>query len=139
MLEPKKLKHRKHFRPQARPWQRATSRASVSFGAYGLKSIQTKWVTARQIEAARRAMAHALKRGGKIWIRIFPDRPITLKGGEIRMGGGKGAPDHYVAHVKSGMMLFELDGISETDAREAFRLAAHKLPVKTSFVLRQHV
>lgn len=139
MLEPKKLKYRKHFRPQARPNQVATSRATVSFGAYGLKSLQTKWVTARQIEASRRAMAHSLKRGGKIWIRIFPDQPITLKGGEIRMGGGKGSPDHFIAHVKAGMMLFELDGIPESEAREAFRLASHKLPVKTSFVNRDHV
>lgn len=139
MLEPKKLKYRKSFRPQLRPIHRASKKIALAFGSVGLKSEESAWVSARQIEAARRAMTHALKRGGKVWVRIFPDRPITMKGGEIRMGGGKGVVDYYVAAVKSGMVLFEIDGISEVDAREALRLASHKLSVKTKIITRQRI
>lgn len=110
--------------------------SKVSFGEYGLKAIGRGRITARQIEAARRAMTRHIKRGGKIWIRIFPDKPITSKPLEVRMGKGKGALDHYVAEVKPGRMLFELDGVTEDVAREALRLAAQKLPVRTKFLVR---
>lgn len=136
MLEPRKLKHRKTFRPQLRPYHRAMRKNTISFGSFGLKALTSSWISARQIEAARRAITHDMKRGGKVWVRLFPDQPITLKGGEIRMGGGKGVLDHYVANVKAGTILFEADGISEDDAKEAFRLAGHKLPVRTSFIKR---
>ncbi len=137
MLFPKKVKHRK--------WQRgrnrnnghvATRRISLSFGEFGLKSTTERWVTARQIEAARRAITRAMKRGGKVWIRIFPDRPVTFHGNENVMGGGKGAVDHYVVVVRPGMVLFEVGGVSEEKAREALTLAAHKLSVGTRFVTR---
>lgn len=134
MLMPKKVKHRKWHRGRIRG--RATSKLSVSFGRFGLKALEPRWVTARQIEAARRAMTRFVQRGGKIWIRIFPDKPVTIKGNEIRMGGGKGAVDHYVVIVKPGMVLFEMDGVKEADARTAMRLAAYKLPIKTRFVVR---
>lgn len=134
MLIPKKVKHRKWHRGRVRG--KATDKLHVSFGSFGLKSIEAKWVTARQIEAARRAMTRFVQRGGKIWIRIFPDKPVTIKGNEIRMGGGKGAVDHYVAVVKPGTVLFEMDGVKEEVAREAMRLAAYKLPVKTKFIHR---
>ncbi len=135
MLTPKKVKHRKWHRGRVRG--KATSKLDVSFGRYGLKALESKWVTARQIEAARRAMTRFVQRGGKIWIRIFPDKPVTFKGNEIRMGGGKGAVDHYVVVVKPGTMLFEMDGVKEDVAKEAMRLAAYKLPVKTKFIARQ--
>ncbi|OGZ35331.1 MAG: 50S ribosomal protein L16 [Candidatus Portnoybacteria bacterium RIFCSPLOWO2_01_FULL_43_11] len=134
MLSPKKVKHRK--------WQKGRSRgketrgAELTFGAFGLKSLETKWLTARQIEAARRAMTRYVQRGGKIWIRVFPDKPITKKGTEVPMGGGKGSVDHYVFPVKPGRILFEMDGVSEEIAREAMRRAEHKLPVKTKFITR---
>lgn len=136
MLLPKKVKHRKWHRGRVRG--RATDKLNVSFGSYGLKSSEAKWVTARQIEAARRATTRFVQRGGKIWIRIFPDKPVTIKGNEVRMGGGKGAVDHYVAVVKPGTMLFEMDGVAESVAREAMKLAAYKLPVKTKFINREH-
>ena len=112
----------------------ATTKLDVSFGSYGLKAMTGAWVTSRQIEASRRAMTRFIKRGGKIWIRIFPDKPITNHGNESTMGGGKGAVDHYVAVVRPGTVLFEMDGVTEELAREAVRLAGHKLPMKTRFV-----
>lgn len=110
---------------------------SIAFGSYGLKSEGAKWVTARQIEAARRAMTRFVQRGGKIWIRIFPAKPVTKKGDEVGMGGGKGGVDHYVVPVLPGRVLFEIGGVSEEQAREAMRLAAHKLPIKTRFIKKQ--
>lgn len=135
MLMPKKVKHRKQHRGRIRG--KATKKIAVSFGTFGLKAMEPKWVTARQIEAARRAMTRYVQRGGKIWIRVFPDKSVTIKGNEIRMGGGKGAVDHYVCVVKPGMILFEMDGVKEEQAREAMKLAAYKLPVKTKFMKRE--
>ena len=106
----------------------------LSFGAYGLKALEACWITARQIEAARRAMTHYIQRGGKIWIRIFPDKPVTRKPPEVTLGGGKGSVDHYVVAIRPGRILFEMDGVSEEVAEEAMRLAGHKLPVKTKFI-----
>lgn len=134
MLLPKKLKHRKHHRGQSSG--QATSGNEINFGNFALKSMESSWVTARQIESARRAMTRYVQRGGKIWIRIFPDKPITNHGNESVMGGGKGAVDHFVAVVKQGRILFEMDGVTETQAREAMRLASHKLPVKTKFLVK---
>ncbi len=134
MLIPKKLKHRKHHRGHTKG--KATAGNYLSFGAYGLRATTNGWVTSRQIEAARRAMTRYVQRGGKIWIRVFPDKPVTAKGNEIPMGGGKGAVDHFVAVVKKGRVLFEIDGVSLEAAREAMRLASHKLPVKTRFEQR---
>jgi large subunit ribosomal protein L16 len=115
-----------------------SSRASVvDFGQYGLKAMESRWVTARQIEAARRAMTRFVKRSGKIWIRVFPDKPVTKKGQEVPMGQGKGSVDRFVAVVKRGRIIFEMDGITEEQAREALRLAGHKLPVKTRFVKKE--
>jgi large subunit ribosomal protein L16 len=136
MLIPKKVKHRKHHR--GRSSGKAMSGNTVAFGAYGLKSIENSWVTSRQIEAARRAMTRYVARGGKIWIRIFPDKSVTSHGNESPMGSGKGAVDHFVAVVKKGRMLFEMDGVTREQASEAMRLAAHKLPVKTRFVEKEH-
>lgn len=135
MLTPRKLKHRKWHRARVRGT--ASQKTTLGFGDYGLKAMTGSWITARQIEAARRAMTRFVQRGGKIWIRIFPHNPVTLKGGEIRMGGGKGAVDHFIAEVKPGTMLFEMSGVSIEDAKEAMRLAAHKLPVKTKFIARE--
>jgi len=132
MLIPKKVKHRKHHRGHIRG--RATQMTNVDFGSYGLKALEGSWITARQIEAARRAMTRFVQKGGKIWIRIFPDKAITVKGNEVRMGGGKGAVDHFVCVVKAGTMLFEMDGVTPEIARQAMRLAAYKLPVKTRFI-----
>lgn len=132
MLQPKKVKHRK--------WHKGTSRGvetrgtDLVFGGYGLKALEASWVTARQIEAARRAITNYIQRGGKVWIRIFPDKPVTKKPPEVTLGGGKGSVDHYVAVVRPGRIVFEMDGVSEEIAREALRLAAHKLPVKAKFV-----
>lgn len=134
MLVPKRAKYRKQFRgTMGRIDTRGTE---VSFGEYGLKAQASAWVTARQIEAARRAMTHYTKRGGRIWIRIFPDKPITKKPAETRMGGGKGDVSEYVAVVKAGRVLFEMGAVTESIAKEAMRLAAHKLPIKTRFVVR---
>jgi len=119
---------------RARNKRVATTKTYVSFGSFGLKALGSAWVTARQIEAARRAMTGYIKRGGKIWIRIFPDKPITNHGNESVMGGGKGAVDHYVCVVRPGTVLFEMDGVTETVAREAMDRAAYKLPMKTQFV-----
>lgn len=134
MLLPKKVKHRKHQRGVIRG--KATQKVNLNFGTVGLRAIESKWLTARQIEAARRAMTRFIQRGGKIWIRIFPDKPITFKGLEVGMGGGKGAVDHFVAPVKAGTILFEMDGVAISTAREALRLAAYKLPVKTKIVVK---
>lgn len=134
MLLPKKVKHRKWHKGRRRRTGIATSRIELDFGAHGLKALSTGWITSRQIEAARRAITQYTKRGGKVWIRLFPDRPRTTKGVEIPMGGGKGAVDHYVASVKPGIILFEIDGIAPDMAREALRRAAHKMPVKTSII-----
>lgn len=135
MLIPKKVKHRKwHNKPIPKTGNVASRKTTLAFGDYGLKSLEGSRITARQIEAARRAMTRFVQRGGKIWVRVFPQRPVTVKGGEIRMGGGKGAVDHYVGIVKPGTVLFEIAGVSEEQAREAMRLASHKLPVKTSFI-----
>lgn len=111
--------------------------AEIAFGQYGLKALESRWVTARQIEAARRAMTRFVMRSGKIWIRVFPDKPITRKGQEVPMGQGKGSVDHFVAVVRRGRIIFEMDGVIEKDAREALRLAGRKLPVKTRFIKRE--
>lgn len=132
MLQPRKVKHRKWHKGTTRG--RETRGIELSFGAYGLKALGACWITARQIEAARRAMTHYIQRGGKIWIRVFPDKPVTKKPPEVTLGGGKGAVDHYVVPVKPGRILFEMDGVSPEIAEEAMRLAAHKLPIKTKFV-----
>jgi large subunit ribosomal protein L16 len=134
MLMPKKVKHRKQMK--GRMTGTAQRGAAISFGEYGLKTLEPGWITDRQIEAARIAMTRHVKRGGKIWIRMFPDKPITKKPAETRMGKGKGAPDHWVAVVKPGRILYEIEGVSEALAREAMALAAQKLPVKCKFVSR---
>jgi large subunit ribosomal protein L16 len=134
MLMPKKVKYRKQQRGKRAG--KAWSGSSVSFGDYGLKSTEVAWVTDRQIEAARIAISRHVKREGRMWIRIFPDKPITKKPQETRMGKGKGAPEQWVAVVKPGRVLYEMEGVTEEMAKEAFRLAAHKLPVKTKFVRR---
>lgn len=136
MLLPKKVKHRKWHKPRHRNEGIATRLSTVAFGSYGLKSITHGWITSRQIEAARRVLTRYVKRGGKIWIRIFPDRPVTKKGNEVPMGGGKGSPDHYVCTIKPGSVLFEMEGIPEDKAAEALISAGHKLPVKAKFVKR---
>jgi large subunit ribosomal protein L16 len=136
MLMPKKVKHRKiHRGGEIRGV--ATKGNTVSFGSFGLKATTSGLISARQIEAARRAMTRYVKRGGKIWIRIFPDKPMTKKGDETPMGKGKGSVDHFVAKTKQGRILFEMDGITETVAKEAMRLASHKLCVKTKFVVKE--
>ncbi len=134
MLAPKRAKFRKQFRNRRKGL--AVRGSTLSFGSHGLKSQQTAWITARQIEAARRAMTHYTKRGGRIWIRIFPDKPVTKKPAETRMGSGKGDVDHFVAVVKPGAILFEMGSIDSTVALEALRLAAHKLPIKTKIISR---
>ena len=131
---PKKTKHRKAHR--AKTDGKASRLVNLAFGSFGLKSLEASWITSRQIEAARRAMSRYVKRGGRIWIRIFPDRPVTQKGGEIPMGKGKGGVDHYIAVVKPGVIMFEMEGIDEKLAKEVMRLAAHKLPVKCKFVTK---
>jgi large subunit ribosomal protein L16 len=137
MLLPKRVKYRKQFRGRMRG--QATRGATVEFGDYGLQALEPAWVTARQIEAARRAIVRHVRRRGKYWIRIFPDKPVTVKPAETRMGKGKGAVDHWVAVVKPGRVMFELGGVSEEMAREAMRLASHKLPIKCQFVVREGV
>jgi len=132
MLTPKKTKYRKSHK--LRRGGKATQKTSLSFGSYGLKSLESCWISARQIEATRRVISRFMQRSGKMWIRVFPDAPVTAKGGEIPMGKGKGAVDHYVAIVRPGTMLFEIEGVTEQQAREAMKLAGHKLPVKTVFV-----
>lgn len=136
MLLPKKVKHRKHHKYLGVLKHAATRKVAVSFGTYGLKAMGPAWVSSRQIEAARRAISRHLKRGGKMWIRIFPDQPITFHGNENTMGSGKGAVDHYVSIVRSGTVMFEIDGVSREVATEALTLAGHKMPMRTSVVSR---
>jgi len=136
MLSPKRVVHRKQMK-QVRHLRGVENRGtSVSFGDFGLMAIESKWITNRQIEAARIAMTRYLKRGGKVWIRIFPDKPLTKKPAEVRMGKGKGSPEYWVAEVRKGRIMYEIKGVPEASAREALRLAAAKLPVKTKFVTR---
>lgn len=132
MLQPKRVKFRKQHRGQLRG--KAQTGNTLSFGEFGLQAMESCWITSRQIEASRRAIVHYLRRGVKIWIRIFPDKPVTKKPAETRMGSGKGSPDHWVAVVKPGRILFEIDGVKEDLAREAMKLAAHKLPISTKFI-----
>jgi len=137
ILMPKKVKHRK--------WRKGTSKGvstrgtEVNFGSFGLKSLETKWVTARQLEAARRHILRYMKKGGKLWIRIFPDKPVTFKGSEVGMGGGKGGVDHYVCPVKPGRIIFEIDGLREDISKEALEGAGSKLSVKTKFVKKENI
>ena len=133
---PKKVKHRKSHKGRGRGKRLATRMTTIAFGDYAIKATSEAWVTSRQIEAARRAMTRAIKRGGKIWIRIFPDKPITQKGAQTPMGKGKGSVDHYVCIIKPGTIMFEMDGITEAQAKEAFDLAEFKLPMKTTLVKR---
>jgi len=137
MLAPKKVKHRKVQKGRIRGIAHRGN--EVSFGSFGLQSLERGFITARQIEAARIAVTRFIKRGGQVWIRIFPDKPLTRKPAETRMGKGKGAPEEWVCVIKPGTMLYEVEGVGEDIAREAFRLAAHKLPVKTRFLSREDV
>jgi len=132
---PKKTKHRKMMKGRMRGVE--SRGGKIAFGSFALKSLGTNWITSRQIEAARRAMTRFIKRGGKIWIRIFPDKPITQKGAEVPMGSGKGAVDHYAAVVKPGRIIFEMDGVPADLAKEAMRRATHKLPIKTKFIVKE--
>src|SRR5207237_9689852 len=135
MLMPKKVKYRKQQRGRMRG--KAWRGSSLAFGDYGLKTLDAAWITDRQIEAGRIAIARFVKRGGKIWIRVFPDKPVTKKTAETRMGKGKGAPEYWVAVVKPGKILFEMEGVTVTDASEAMRLASHKLALRTTMVKRE--
>jgi large subunit ribosomal protein L16 len=135
MLMPKRVKYRKKQRGRMKG--NAQKGNYVAFGRYGLKALGSCWITSRQIEAARVAMTRYIKRGGKVWIRLFPDKPVTQKPAETRMGKGKGAPEYWVAVVKPGRIMFEIEGVDETTAKEAMRLASHKLPMKTKFVVRE--
>lgn len=134
MLIPKRVKHRKQFRGRMNGTAQRGNK--VAHGDYGLVALEPAWITNRQIEAARIAMTRYIKRGGKVWIKIFPDKPITAKPAETRMGSGKGSPEYWVAVVKPGRVLFEMGGVNPTIAREAMRLAGHKLPIKTKFVVK---
>ncbi len=136
MLQPRRVKWRKAHRGRRRG--QANAGNQVTFGEFGLQATTNAWINARQIEAARRAITHEVRRGGKVWIRVFPDKPVSKKPAETRMGSGKGAPDHWVAVVRRGRMLFEIAGVREDLAREAMRLASHKLPVQTRFIVREH-
>ena len=135
MQQPKRVKYRKVQRGHRRG--EAHSGNTVHFGDFGLQSLESAWITAEQIEAGRRAITRHMRRGGKVWIRVFPDKPVTKKAAETRMGSGKGMPDHWVAVVRTGRILFELGGVGEDVAKEAIRLASHKLPVKTRFITRE--
>ncbi|OIP23036.1 50S ribosomal protein L16 [bacterium CG_4_10_14_0_2_um_filter_33_32] len=135
MLMPRKLKYRKEHRGKRAG--KATRGFMLEFGSYGIKALESAWITSRQIEAARRAMTRYIKRGGKIWINIFPAKPVTKTGAETRMGGGKGALDHFVAVVKPGRIIFEMDGVPKNVASEALKLAADKLPIKTKIVFKE--
>ena len=134
MLQPRKVKHRKWHKMRSPGIE--TRGTTLAYGSYGLKATERSWVTARQIEAARRAVTHYIQRGGKVWIRIFPDKPITRRPPEVTMGGGKGGVEFYVFPVKPGRILFEMDGVSKEVAEQALRRAAHKLPLKTKFVFK---
>jgi len=135
MLQPKRVKHRKTHKGHRRG--KAHAGNIIVFGDFALQALESAWVTSQQIEAARRAITHYIRRGGKVWIRIFPDKPVTKKPAETRMGGGKGPPDHWVVVVKPGRILFEMGGVNEEAARGAMRLASYKLPIGTRFVLRE--
>ncbi len=135
MLLPKRTKHRKQHRGRMRG--QATSGNEISFGEIGLQALEPCWLESRQIEAARRTISHHIKRGGQVWIRVFPDKPVTAKPAETRMGSGKGAPDHWVAVIKPGRVLFEIGGVREDLATEALRLAGHKLPIQTRVMARE--
>ena len=135
MLMPKRAKYRKQFRGRMRGYSQRGN--TVNQGEYGLQALEPCWMTSRQIEAARRAIVRYVRRGGKIWIRIFPDRPVTKRAAETRMGSGKGSVDHWVAPVRPGRVILEIAGIRESDAREAFRLAAAKLPMRTQFIAKE--
>ncbi len=137
MLTPKKTKFRKSMKNIRKG--KETRGTQIDFGKYALKAMSPKWIDSRQIEAARRAMTRYIKRGGKVWIRIFPQQPVTKKPNEMTMGGGKGAPDHFIFQVLPGRILFEMDGVAEDVAREALRLAAHKLPLRTKIVVKESV
>ena len=137
MLMPKRVKYRKQQR--GRRAGVSVRGSEVSFGEYGLKALETGWITNRQIEAARIAITRHIRRGGKVWIRVFPDKPVTVKPAETRMGKGKGSPEHWVAVVKPGRVMFEVEGISEEIAQEAMRLAGHKLPIRTKLVERRQI
>jgi large subunit ribosomal protein L16 len=137
MQQPKRVKYRKVQRGRRRGQAQAGN--VIGFGDFGLQALESAWVTSAQIEAARRAITRHIRRGGKVWIRIFPDKPVSKKPAETRMGSGKGVPDHWVAVVKSGRIMFEMAGVGENVAREAIRLASHKLPVKSRFVVRETV
>jgi large subunit ribosomal protein L16 len=134
MLMPKKVKHRKWRKGRTKGVE--TRATELTFGTFGLRGLESRWISTRQIEAARRAIMRYLKKGGKIWIRTFPDKPVTKKGTEVPMGGGKGSVDHYVFPIKPGRVIFEVDGIKEEIAREALKKAAAKLPIKTKFISR---
>ncbi len=135
MLMPKRVKYRKQQRGRMRGMAQRGSH--IAFGTYGLQALEPHYVTSRQIEAARRAIVRYIRRGGKLWIRVFPDKPFTKRAAETRMGSGKGSVEHWVAVVKPGRVLFEMAGVREDQAREALRLASHKLPMKTQFVMRE--
>jgi large subunit ribosomal protein L16 len=135
--QPKRVKYRKAHRGSRKG--KAQSGNTVVFGEYGLQALEAVWLTARQIEAARRVVVRYLRRGGKMWIRVFPDKPVTKKPAETRMGSGKGAVDHWVSVVKPGRMIFEISGIKENMAREALKLASHKLPIDTKFTMKEGV
>ncbi len=135
MLQPKRVKYRKAHRGRRKGT--AQTGNTVAFGQFGLQAQECTWVTSRQIEAARRAITHHIRRGGKVWIRIFPDKPVSARPAETRMGSGKGPPDHWVAVIKRGRILFEITGVKEELAREAMRLASHKLPISTKFLVRE--
>jgi len=135
MLMPKKVKHRKQFK--GRMTGPASGGTNLNFGDFGLQALECGWLSSRQIEAGRRAMTRYIKRGGNIWIRAFPDKPITRKPAETRMGSGKGSPEGWVCVVRPGLVLYEMQGVTEEIAREAFRLAAHKLPMKTKLLIRE--
>jgi large subunit ribosomal protein L16 len=135
MLSPRRTKFRKQQRGRMKGL--ATRGSDLNFGEFGLQALEPAWITSRQIEAGRRAMNRYIRRGGKIWIRIFPDKPVTMRPAETRMGSGKGAPEFWVAVVKPGRILFEITGVSEAIAREAMRLASFKLPIKTKFIMRE--
>lgn len=135
MLQPKRVKYRKSHKGHRRG--SAHAGATILFGDFGLQAVEPAWITSRQIEAARRAMVRFIRRGGKVWIRIFPDHPVTSKPAETRQGGGKGSPDHWVAVVRPGRIMFELGGVPEDIAKEAMRLAAYKLPIRTKFLVKE--
>jgi len=136
MLIPKKVKHRKWHKGRSRTRKVETRGLELSFGSFGIKAMGSAWLTSNQIEAARKAMTNLLKREGRLWIRVFPDKPVTARPPELTMGGGKGSVDHYVFPVRPGRIIFELDGVSEEKARQAFRVAGFKLPFKTKVIVK---